>query len=273
MHNFALKALHSPRQDPATSARSRVDLMTDYLEATFAMLAREGVSARMSLGLEDWLAEIRDAPGSVGVNPTFDSSIQRIDPADSFAIILSVDGRTAALMACRRFRTDSYYDLVSSGRVWYADPEFSPLPLRQSGAGPSGTVSHTGGLWVHPDHRGIGLSWILPRMIGATAVALWGIDWHTGMVFAKLNQTQISQKNYGSTDNRVLIEGYFPPTGRIERIFSNETPVADIVERTRRDLVQIRGNRNQKVRDLAPIANKRADQAPVLPHASRKEAV
>lgn len=266
-------AHHFSSYRTTASANSDTDLLVTYLEAAQKILAHEQIDVGAYEGLAEWGAVMRHAPGSVGVNPTFDDVIQYIDPSDSFSFAFKVDGEPVAVMACRRFQTESYYDLVRSGRVWYAQPDFDTLTLQQSGPGPSGIVSHTGGLWVHPDYRGIGLSWILPRMIGASAVVLWQIDWHTGMVFSKLNRTQISQKNYGSTDNRVLIEGYFPPTGRIERIFSNETPRTDIVERTRRDLVEIRGNRYQKVRDLAPIANKRTDEAPVSSRPARKEAV
>lgn len=236
-----------------------------YLVATAQLLARSGLRADLRTDLARWADHLAAAPGNTGLNPTFNPACHsRIDPETAFWIAL-VDrkGSVAACMACRLFVTTSYYDLMRTGRLWYTADRIAPINLLLDGTGPVGRVSHSGGLWVHPDCRGSGLSWVLPRLVGATALEAWSIDFHTGIVFAGLNAKRVPDRNYGVSRNLVAIDGYFPPTDRREVIYSVETPSIDILNRTATDVAEILRHPDKEVRDFAPIAKQRSNETPV----------
>lgn len=257
---------------PALSSRLSADatVIPAYASAATDLLSRSGYQVGRREDLGGWASHLREAPGNTGVNPTFDPAWHMdFEPDTVFWLAITVPGgELAACMACRLFVTPSYYDLMRSGRLWYTAGKSVPIDILLEGPGPVGSVSHSGGLWVHPAHRGTGLSWILPRLVGAVAVWSWGVDYHTGIVFAGLNAKGLPDRNYGVTRNRVAIDGYFTPTGRREVIYSVETPVADIVERTAGDLAEILGHPDKQVRDFAPIASQRRDKPAVAQRAS-----
>lgn len=181
---------------PAPSLGTR-ELIDRYLAAAVDLLERSGYGVQFRSDLAGWARHLCAAPGNTGVNPTFDPAWHNhIEPGTAFWVAVSESsGSVVACMACRLFVTASYYDLMRSGRLWYTAGKSAPVETQLLGPGPVGRVSHSGGLWVHPDHRGAGLSWILPRMIGGIAVRAWSIDYHTGIVFAGLNSKGVPDRN------------------------------------------------------------------------------
>jgi|GEM_PF-351943 len=245
--------------------QARQSAVPQYLSAAAHLLARSGIRADLRTDLGEWTSHLAAAPGNTGVNPTFNPACHvPIDPETAFWIaLLDRAGSIAACMACRLFLTASYYDLMRTGRLWYTADRIAPVDLLLVGTGPSGRVSHSGGLWVRPDFRGTGLSWVLPRLVGATALEAWSIDFHTGIVFAGLNSKRVPDRNYGVSRNARAIDGYFPPTSQREVIYSVETPAIDIANRTATDLAEILRHPDKEVRDFAPIAKQRRDKAPI----------
>jgi hypothetical protein len=253
---FQNAALHQsvPLGTPSAAGMA---FLTAYHHAAVELLNRERIDVQICDGGDRWREVMLAAQGTTIINPTFDKDRSEVTPDNTFSALLSRAGDTIACMACRLFKTDDYYGLVRSGELWQAGGYSQALPVIADGESPSGKIGHTGGLWVHIDARGTGLSWILPRIVAATTVATWWTDWHVGTIFHDLNRTGIPNQNYGSSTNKPLLNGYFPPTGRSELIHSVETSRADIIERSRADLSEILRDTDKKVRDLAPIAKKR----------------
>jgi GNAT superfamily N-acetyltransferase len=192
-------------------------------------------------------------PGNTGVNPCFDP--MKTDHQAAFWIDIRSGVDRVATMAVRYIETPAYYPWVRSGQLWQRLP-CSPIDIKISDNGPGGRLAHTGGLWVHPDWRGIGISWLLPRLIRVLALQAWNINYSTGLVFEQLHRTGLAAQNYGAQRIRFLFEGWFPPTGRNERLFGLEYDRPYLLEGVRKDMLLIRNDADQKMRHLAPIAKK-----------------
>lgn len=232
-------------------------LLAAYLHTGHTLLARDGLQLREPVSLEEWKSMLETAPETAGINPSFDPDVSLIN--DGYGVFVEAgDGRIVGCAASRLLITPAYFDEIRSGNLWFSRvPVPGPIDSVIEGAGPSGRIGHAGGYWVHPDWRGIGISWLMPRMVHALNVLRWWIDHHSGVVFAGLQQTSVPTKNYGVTVCELAVDGYFSPTGKRERLFHVGATRDDILSRTRRDLERMTRNPDQKMRDLAPIASKR----------------
>lgn len=232
-------------------------LVEEYHAAANDLLRRDDLWLSIGEDLCEFVRALQDAPGNRGVNPTFNPDVT------GAGIAVWIDVRTGpqrvAVMAVRLIETAGYYNWVREGCLWGC----GPLELAISEPGPAGKLSHTGGLWVHPSWRGIGLSWLLPRLIRVLAIQLWNIDGSTGLVFESLHRTGLATKNYGAQRARLLFDGWFPPTAQPERLFALEYDLDYLLKGMRDDVLLIRDQCNKKMRDLAPIAGKRDNQAAV----------
>ena len=113
-----------------------------------------------------------------------------------------------------------------------------------------------------------GVPWNRPVLAGAAAqprggAYRWGVDGIVGVVFDRLLAKGVPTANYGVPDVRLCVDGWFWPTGRVERMFQTFTPADFLIKRTWDDLEQVRSGRDKKMRDFAPIARKRNDEPAV----------
>ncbi|MCR9073696.1 MAG: hypothetical protein NXI18_18580 [Alphaproteobacteria bacterium] len=233
-------------------------LLAEYRALAMELLRRDGLRLLIHDDLARFTSLLETAPNNAGINPAFDP--RRVEIGAAFWLhVKSGDGRSVAVMAAKLLTTDAYYADVAAGRIWGCDP----LTLAITGPDIGGRLAHTGGLWVAPDWRGIGLSWLIPRLIRAIALQLWNVDHSTGLAFASLHHAGIAKKNYGAQKIRLLVDGWFPPTGQTERIYATEYDRAYLLQSVREDARVIADHRNHQMRDLAPIASKRQNQAPI----------
>lgn len=235
-------------------------ILEDYLFAATEMLSRDDLRITTETDMTGWVSIIERAPRSAGVNPTFNPA--KTDHRDAYWLHVRHGERTAAVIAARYIECPAYYDFVRAGTLWSRDPA-ATVDILIDEPGPGGRLAHTGGLWVDPEYRGIGLSWLMPRFNHCMATLRWNLDSVTAMVFESLKKTGIPEKNYGSEVSRLMIDGDFAPTGRVERITSLEYSIPFLVERARHDSELIGNDGDQQMRDLAPIASQRHDQAAV----------
>jgi GNAT superfamily N-acetyltransferase len=238
-------------------------ILQNYNEAVVDLLERDGFRLDVHSDLRVWRGIMETASGTDGMNPTFDPD-RSGEPEDAYVLhVRDLDGRTAAMMCGRYIETDDYHDYVRRGLLW--SPASAPRPVETllDEPGPSGRLSHCGGLWVDPAHRGIGLSWLIPRLNHAVAAHRWGIDGIVGVVFDRLLSKGVPTANYGVPDVRLCVDGWFWPTGKRERIYQTFTPADFLIKRTWDDLEEIRAGGDKKMRDFAPIARKRNDEAAV----------
>lgn len=238
-------------------------MLRAYTEVATNLLASDGFDLEVEGELRAWRRIMLDASGTDGINPTFDPD-KSGEPEDAYFLhVRSADGSTAAVMAGRYIETDDYHDYVRRGLLWSPPSASRPVETLLDGPGPSGRLSHCGGLWVDPAYRGIGLSWLVPRLNHAVAALRWSVDGIVGVVFDRLLSKGVPTANYGVPDVRLCVDGWFWPTGRRERMFQTYTPADFLIKRTWDDLEKIRSGRDKKMRDFAPIARKRDDKPPV----------
>ena len=96
---------------------------------------------------------------------------------------------------------------MASGRLFYADPEtMQPaeehIEVKGSfGEAITGRVVYTGGAWVHPSCRNLGLSDLLPRFSKAYAFTRWNPDFLTSLMLERNFQRGLAAKfNYPFAD-------------------------------------------------------------------------
>jgi len=234
-------------------------------EAVAAMtLRRTGFRIHTRNDMENFAPFLETAPGNDGVNPTFDARVNDISATAFWMQLTTGQGETVAIMASRCFVTDRYFDLMRDGTMWFPEPTSKPIQLANDLPGPSGRISQSGGLWVHPSYRGEGLSWIVPRIVSARSARRWSVDYHTGVVFGALHRKEIPAKNYGVSRSTLCFDGYFPPAKKTAAVFCVETSRDAIIDRSRSDTEILLSQSHSQVRDLAPIARKRDQQTAVL---------
>lgn len=256
---MSIQLVETSNSAPATSPSDSA-VLEDYLFAAVEMLSRDDLRITTETDMTGWVDVVANAPRSAGVNPTFNPA--KTDHADAYWLHVQHGSRTAAVIAARYIECPAYYDFVRAGGLWSRDPA-STIDILIDDSGPGGRLAHTGGLWVDPAYRGIGLSWLMPRFNHCFAALRWKLDSVTAMVFEGLKKTGIPEKNYGSEVSRLMIDGDFAPTGRPERITSLEYSLPFLVQRARHDSELIGDDGDQQMRDLAPIASQRNDQASI----------
>lgn len=202
---------------------------------------------------------MRQAPGVKFIMPTFNPETHPFEDQPIWLRVTKAgmhEPETVACMAARCFNTQDYHQLLASGVLWFHDGK-KPSGFLLDTPGPSGVISHVGGLWVHPDNRGDGLSWIVPRLLGAVTLSAWHQEYHTGLVQEGLVGKGVPGRNYGVGSMDLCIDGWFEPTNRHERIYSAITTRTEMLERMSIDLDQIVRESDKKVRDHAPVTRHR----------------
>jgi len=247
-------------RDFCESVEQSTDLLLSYRASATELLQRDKLTLVIDEDMTAFVRTLSGVPGNTGVNPSFNPAETDHDAA--VWIDVRQGSERAAVMAVRYIETPAYYPWVRSGLLWARKP-CPEIDIAIDDPTIGGRLAHTGGLWVHPRWRGTGLSWLLPRLIRVLALQLWQIDFSTGLVFEQLQRTGLAKKNYGAQRERFLFDGWFPPTGKRERLYALEYDRDYLLEGVRNDILLIRHNADKKMRDLAPIANQRKHQAPV----------
>ena len=253
------KSLSRRESIPNTRRNSEpnVQLSSLYLSAARELIERSGFRFTIERDLAGWVDHMRQAAGVKFIMPTFNPLTHPFEDDPVWVRVTLPDKETpVACMAARCFTTDDYHELLASGVLWYTDGRRQPGFLLKN-RGPSGRVSHVGGLWVDPRNRGDGFSWIVPRLLAAVTFQSWGQQFHTGLVQEGLVRRDLPAKNYGVGSMELCIDGWFGPTDKQERIYSAVTTQRQLLERMAVDLDQILREHDKKVRDHAPVVRQR----------------
>ncbi len=158
------------------------------------------------------------------VNPTFDPSASRLGPQDFWLAAVDKDGAVVASSAERVFECDDFMELVSTGRIWYAEgfaPRFgveriATLPISRS---LSGCISHSGSTYVLPSYRRSGLALFLPYLSRALSFRDAGCFANTGFVRQSLAETPVPTRSYGYAHVEKCLSGWWPPQGGSEVLY------------------------------------------------------
>jgi GNAT superfamily N-acetyltransferase len=228
----------------------------DLIDAALDWLGPRGLELAIEPDIAGWAAHMRAAPATKGVNPTFDPRCSRVDRRNSFWVNVLARGETVACGAGRLFETDDYLELKRSLRLWFDRepvPHRGRLELIVPDATPfiAGRVGHEGGLWVHPAHRKRGLSMLVPRLVRAICLGRFAVEWQCGVNFDDLTRSGLPTGAYGFPHCVPCLDGFFPPTGRHERMHMVYMSRAELLSVQRDTVVRLRTDRDQQAVDAA----------------------
>jgi len=197
-----------------------------------------GMTVRIETDFEEF-AYLRRSVGDGFLYPSFDPAVSRL-ARDAFWVRAdNDDGELLAMVASRVFRCDDFMALVRNERVWFdrgphgMSRGYSVLPTRLNDPVWGGVVGHGGGFFVHPRARGHGLSVWLPMYQRALMVRMYGVDWHTNFVSEAMAER--SKRAYGYPDVELIIDGYFPPMRKDQRVYISRISRAEIVRQLEAD--------------------------------------
>jgi hypothetical protein len=231
----------------------------DLIDAALEWLDRRQLQLAIEPDLAGWAAHMRQAPATKGLNPTFDPAFSLIGRRNSFWVNIMHEGRTIACGANRVFETDDYLELKRSLRLWF-DREPVPFRERLDVIVPDGVpliagrVGHEGGLWVHPAHRKRGLSFLIPRLVRAISLGRFAVEWQCGVNFEDLTKSGLPVTAYGFPHCVPCIDGFFPPTGRNERMHMVYMSRLELLAIQRETIVRLRSDRHDQPVDAAALA-------------------
>lgn len=243
------------------SSADRSDLL-EFVSFASARLTGSDQVLEVDTNLEKFGVLLEKLPGNAGVNPTFDGRMNDLSKSAFWLALHDKREGLICVMATRVFVAERYFDLIRDGTMWYPEPYLHRIPVVTDQPGPSGIVSQSGGLWVHPDRRGEGFSRSIPRLLSALSVLVWESDYHTGVIFAELVKKGMPS-NYGVSKTTLCVQGYFPPAGKVGGLFCVETPRADLVARSKSDLNIFLRNRRGDVGHTPGVVHQGDENAPI----------
>jgi hypothetical protein len=186
-------------------------------------LINEALSLELSVHVETDFRAFANYRGGVGDGfcyPSFDPARCRIGRADFWLRLVNDAGDTVAANATRIFAdVEDFFQLVRTEALWSdrlprvvgrSEPVCSISPF-------GGVIAHFGGLWVEPSQRGRGLAKLLPALARGLALRNLSFDFDTSLVFEPLVGLALGQYQYPRCE--LVIDGYFPPTGKSERVY------------------------------------------------------
>jgi GNAT superfamily N-acetyltransferase len=228
----------------------------DLVDAAMEWLDSRSLQLAIEPDVAGWAAHMHRAPATKGVNPTFDPAFCAVDRRNSFWVNITHEGRTIACGAGRLFETDDYLELKRSLRLWF---DRAPVPFRErltlivpeDVPFIAGRVGHEGGLWVHPAHRKCGLSFLIPRLVRAICLGRFAVEWQCGVNFDDLTRSGLPTSTYGFPHCVPCIDGFFPPTGRHERMHMVYMSRAELLAIQRETIIRLRADRYEQPVDAA----------------------
>ena len=152
----------------AVTALARLDLELVWLTAEELQRANRGNG-------DSWIPML----------PTFDMEYSTLDASNFRAVgVRNAKGEIVGAHALRYFdwTGTTYGEELASYRLLYASPADSMLKdercilTASEGARITGKVAFSGAAWFHPSVRKLGLSYIVPRIGKAVALATWPIE-------------------------------------------------------------------------------------------------
>lgn len=247
--------MHTIQETIRRAATENHDVL-DLVDAALEWLDARALQLAIEPDVAGWAAHMRQAPATKGVNPTFDPTFSLLGRRNSFWVNIMHEGRTVACGAGRVFETDDYLELKRSLRLWF---DREPVPFRdrlelivpEGRPFIAGRVGHEGGLWVHPAHRKRGLSFLIPRLVRAISLGRFAVEWQCGVNFEDLTKSGLPVSAYGFPHCVPCIDGFFPPTGRPERMYMVYMSRAELLAIQRETIVRLRADRHHEPIDAA----------------------
>lgn len=146
------------------------------------------------------------------MNPMFDPGLADIPLSENFCLV----GRNPAgriIATCSGKYLDatarSFSEIVNAGDFFSVRPDANTAKyaahMTSSLADQMhGRLAYSGGLWMHPDVRGVKLPALFCRLVTATMLTLWNPDLVLGLLDYKLAGTNY-HKRYGYTHDEPML--------------------------------------------------------------------
>lgn len=242
--------------------------MASFATLLTRVMRNSGYEWTLRRDMGAWVEEMRRAPETVQINPTYDPAFSDIN--HGFWIRVTHGGRVVAIIANRFFEYyegGDFIDDMKWGRVWWRQPskyavvpfDVQPLPMKLTGL-----IGHHGGLWVDPVHRKQGLSFALPRLVRAITFEQPQPDFHCGNVLGDLAQSTLPLGAYGyARCFPCLTTDYFPPTQKPAQIHVTVITRAEMRDQLQSDAEFLEARKDEQLavaaRDYAAVvATRRA---------------
>lgn len=181
-------------------------------------------------GLVDFLEE-HDA----FIYPSFDPKRSNLNSECFWFRLTDIYGRTVASHADRVYSTEDFCSLMETGELWFTGGrkvlEGRQVNLKRPPVLISGTIGHSGALWVDKAYRGRGLSLFLPYLSRSLCLRNFDTDFHTGLVFKGLADSKVPRLYYGYPHIDLCLDGFFPPTNRMEQVYLCWISQAEAIDR------------------------------------------
>lgn len=190
-----------------------------YIDKACQDLATAGFHLTVESNMAEWVALMEKAPAILTVSPAFDPRHSHVHPGNCFWIGIRTESDHIAACQCHRlYITDDVINLIRSYKMFFDKApvlQFRPLTFAVPNDAPiiSGRVSYGGGLWVHPDFRGTGLSQYTPRLARALSLRHFDVDWNVAMAIDTPGRLSLAKDRYGIKNRFPCIDGYYPPKG------------------------------------------------------------
>ena len=138
------------------------------------------------------------------LNPMFNPRLANVQPGETMCLAgKNSAGEIIAIVAGKHFDASqrTLRDIVNSGDFLALRPDQNADALATRITSPiadqiKGQISYCGGVWVHPDVRGLRLQALLSRLMNACMLTLWNPDYVLGFVKDEVYGTDL-QKRYG----------------------------------------------------------------------------
>jgi hypothetical protein len=124
------------------------------------------------------------------MNPMFNPDVADIDPDQTMCLVArNASGEILATAAGKHFDSPkrSFRAIVDEGDFFSQRPVHARPPFEATISAPiaedlRGQLSYCGGIWVHPDARGLRLAALVSRVINACMLTLWDPEYVMGFV-------------------------------------------------------------------------------------------
>lgn len=180
------------------------------------LLNESGYFVEIDSRMDRLMTEVLHAEGKKASNPEFDPALHDLSPGKAFWIrVRTGSDSTAAFIAGRLIETRQFLEFARSYRLWYGDKIIFTVPLQivvdHDVQIPNGRIVFDGAMWVHPNHRGRGLSWAVGRLLRAIATDKWDPDWIFGLAYRGISQTRLPLYSYGYPRLDHFADGFWHP--------------------------------------------------------------
>jgi hypothetical protein len=191
--------------DAVTVKFGPAELLTRFILTGDKQIRDKGLTLRLRHNFHD-LRALNDAESARGnwfkLVYMFDPAVSDLTPENAFW--LSAENDAGEIVACQAVRIYHWPNstLADEARLmFYGGIEKGQrcIVTAKTAHEVRGWVYYGGALWVRPDHRGMGLSTIIPRLVRAYAASRWPIDWTISFV-AKVQIEKGITAGYGYTD-------------------------------------------------------------------------